>query len=99
MIEMHAAGDSTPIIDGSRPSDGDIVVREQRRGQMLVYLLRSQPGPDQIIVLSRDTALAQARSIATRVHVRAWLTIDGHAHLPLDHDFGVPIRRATTSTS
>jgi hypothetical protein len=72
------------MTDGSRPADGDIVVREQHRGQLVVYLLRSQPGPDQVIVRCRETALEQAASIANRQHVRAWLTIDGEAPTPLE---------------
>ena len=87
MVDGHPASLSTAVAEHSRPTDGDIVVREQRRGQSLAYLLRAQPGPDQIIVWSRDTALAQAQSIANRRRVRAWLTVDGQAHVPLEEVF------------
>jgi hypothetical protein len=70
--------------DPSRPADGDIVVREQRRGHFVVYFLRAQPGPDQVVVRCRETALEQAASIATRRHVRAWLTTEGQVPVPLD---------------
>ena len=70
--------------DPSRPADGDIVVREQRRGQAVLYFLRSQPGPDQVMVPCRETALAQAAMIARRRHVRAWLTADGQVPLPFE---------------
>ena len=70
--------------DPSRPADGDIVVHEQRRGHLVVYFLRAQPGPDQVMVRCRETALEQAASIATRRRVRAWLTMDGQVPLPLE---------------
>ena len=70
--------------DPSRPADGDIVVREQRRGRGMVYFLRAQPGPDQIEVGCRETALKDAATIADRRHVRAWLSEDGRAPMPLE---------------
>lgn len=94
MVEVPPLNPEALLADSARPMDGDIVVREQQRGPRLVYLLRSQPGPDQIVVSSRATALAQARSIALRVRVRAWLTVDGHAPLPLGHDGRHALQRA-----
>ncbi len=94
MVEVPPLSPAAMLADSARPMDGDIVVREQRRGQRLVYLLRSQPGPDQVVVSSRATALAQARSIALRVHVRAWLTVDGHAPQPHGHDGRQALERA-----
>ncbi|MNC86995.1 hypothetical protein D3C83_26890 [compost metagenome] len=94
MVEVPPLSPEAMLSDSARPMDGDIVVREQQRGQRRVYLLRSQPGPDQIVVSSRATAFAQARSIALRVRVRAWLTVDGHAPLPLGDDARHAVQRA-----
>jgi hypothetical protein len=73
------------MTDSSRPAQGDIVVCQQQRDELLVYILRSATGPDQILVHSRQTALEQAASIARRQRVRAWLTTDGRDHLPLEY--------------
>lgn len=87
MIDVHPVDAPTGVVERARPVDGDIVVHEQRRGHLLVYLLRARPGPYQIMVPSRDTALAQTQVIANRLGVRAWLTTDGQAHVPLEEVF------------
>jgi hypothetical protein len=88
------------MTDSSRPAAGDIVVCQQERNKLLVYILRPATGPDQVIVHSRQTALEQAASIAHRRQVRAWLTIDGCDHIPLEHLSPAPgIERATKSVA
>jgi hypothetical protein len=72
------------MTDRSNPASDDIVVCQQQRGHLLVYILRPVAGPDQILVRSRQVALEQASSIASRRRVRAWLTSDGRHHVPLE---------------
>jgi hypothetical protein len=68
-----------------QPRSGDIVVSQQQRGPMIVYILRPVTGPDQILVRSREVALGQAMSIAARQNVRVWLTSDGRSHVPVEN--------------
>jgi Sigma-54 interaction domain len=60
----------------SVPEDGDVVVREERREGTLVYVLHTAPGADQVLVRTRDKAVAHALAFAKRQHVRAWLTAE-----------------------
>jgi hypothetical protein len=62
----------------SIPEDGDIVVREEHREGMLVYVLHVAPGPDHCLHRTRDEAVAYAIMCATRDCVRAWLTDEGY---------------------
>ena len=80
--------------EGSQPAHNDIVVCQQRRGPLFVYVLRGARGPDQILVRSLDTALDQAAVIASRQRVRAWLTSNGQDHIPLDQVLGPKTRAA-----
>lgn len=54
--------------------DGDVVVREEERAGLLVYVLSTASGPGQVLVRSREDAVAQAVTFAERQHVRVWLT-------------------------
>jgi hypothetical protein len=80
------------MTDASRPAHDDIVVCQQQRGQLFVYILRGARSPDQVLVQSRETAFEQAASIARRQRVRAWLTSDGQDHIPLDQVFAPMVR-------
>ena len=68
----------------SVPEDGDIVVREEKREGTPVYVLRTAPGADQILVHPCDEAMARALACARRQHVRAWLTTGGHDFVLLE---------------
>jgi hypothetical protein len=68
----------------SVPEDGDIVVREEQREGTPVYVLRSAPGADQILVQPCEAAIARALGCARRQHVRAWLTTGGHDFVLLE---------------
>jgi hypothetical protein len=61
------------------PEDGDIVVREEKRGGTQVYVLHTAPRADQYEFLSREEGIAQAVALAKRERVRAWLTNEGYA--------------------
>lgn len=61
------------------PEEGDIVIREDMRGGR-VFVLHAAPGPEQVVLQSRDAAITQAVAVAKRERVRVWFT-DG------DHDF------------
>jgi hypothetical protein len=58
----------------STPEDGDVVVQEDTRDGRCIFFLHIAPGPDQMLLHSPDTALAEARRFATRQQVRVWLT-------------------------
>jgi len=62
----------------SAPENGDIVVREEKRGGKRVYVLHIAPGADQYLLRSREEAVAQAVAFAKRECVRAWLTDEGY---------------------
>jgi hypothetical protein len=66
------------------PEDGDIVVREEKRGGTLVYVLHTAPGVDQYEFRRREEGIAQAVALAKREHVRAWLTDEGYAFVLLE---------------
>jgi hypothetical protein len=70
------------------PEDGDIVVREEKREGVLIYVLHIAPGADQYLVRTREEAVAQAVTFARREHVRAWLTDEGY-DFTLVEDFRV----------
>lgn len=70
----------------STPEDGDIVVRHGQRDGKYVYLLRTAPGPDQIVVQTRNDAVAQAVTWAKRQQVRVWMT-NGDSDFTLLEDF------------
>ena len=63
------------------PEDGDVVVRQETQGKRLIYLLRIDPGGDQLCFGTRDEAVAQAVAFAKRQHARAWFT--NHDHVVL----------------
>ena len=56
------------------PEDGDIVVREETREGVLIYVLHTAPGADQYLLRTREEAVPQAVTFAKREQVRAWLT-------------------------
>jgi hypothetical protein len=55
------------------PTDGDIVVREDLREGLHVYLVLNASGRDQLLVRSRDAAVQLAVRVAARERVSAWL--------------------------
>jgi hypothetical protein len=59
------------------PEEGDIVVvRQTQCDGTVVYLLHTAPGPDEYMLATAEEAAAQARTLANRDGVRAWLTTD-----------------------
>jgi hypothetical protein len=68
----------------STPENGDIVVREEKRGGTLVYVLHTAPGADQYEFRRRDEGIAQALALAKRQCARAWLTDEGYDFVLLD---------------
>ena len=66
------------------PEDGDIVVREEQREGVLIYLLHTAPGADQYLLRTREEAVAQAVTFARREQVRAWLTDEGYDFVLLE---------------
>jgi hypothetical protein len=62
------------VMERSTPEDGDVVVQQDTRDGRCIFVLHIAPGPDQLLLHSRDTALAAARGFATRQQVRVWLT-------------------------
>ena len=66
------------------PEDGDIVVRQEERDGMLVYVLHTAPGADQYLLRTREEAVAQAVTFARREQVRAWLTDEGYDFVLLE---------------
>ena len=66
------------------PEDGDIVVREERRGETPVYVLQTALGGDHSAPI-REEAIAKALVWAERQHVRVWVTDAGD--LALLEDF------------
>ena len=81
----------------ARPAPGDIVVRQERREQVLVYILHTESGPDQLVLRSREEAVERATLTAHRQQVRAWLTIDGQDHTPLGQRLREVDRNASRS--
>ena len=66
------------------PEDGDIVVREEQREGVLIYVLHTAPGADQYLLRTREEAVAQAVTFARREQVRAWLTDEGYDFVLLE---------------
>jgi hypothetical protein len=62
----------------ARPDDDDVVVRQERGDASTVYVLHRAFRPDQLIVRTRDEAVAQALAFAKRAQVAAWFTSDEH---------------------
>jgi hypothetical protein len=58
------------------PEDGDVVVRQQRLEETLVYVLHTAPGVGQYVLRSREEAVAHAVTFAKRESVRALLTAE-----------------------
>ena len=69
----------------SIPTDGDVIVRRERRDGMLVYVLHIAPGPDQYVLRTRKEGVAQALTFAKRQEVRAWFTDGGDAFVLLEN--------------
>lgn len=57
----------------STPEDGDIVVRQETREGMDVFVLHTAGGADQYLLRRREDAIVQAVTFAKRQGVRAWL--------------------------
>jgi hypothetical protein len=75
----------------SIPEDGDVVLREEEREGMVVYVLDTAPGEadtargeDRSVLSMREEAIARALACAERQHVRAWLTDEGYDFLLLE---------------
>ena len=83
------------MLTRTTPEDGDIVMREEKRGGTLVYVLHTAPGADQYEFRRRDEGIAQAVALAKREHVRAWLTDEGYDFVLLE-DFREWIRSEST---
>jgi hypothetical protein len=64
------------------PQPGDIVIRESSRDGATVFVLHTVPGPDQMIVPTRNEAVQRARLFAARQSVRVWLA-NGETELKL----------------
>ena len=70
------------------PDVGDVIVRQQRLDEALVYVLHTAAGADQYVLRRREEAVAQAVTFAKREGVRAWLTEEG-SELALLEDFRI----------
>lgn len=57
-------------------AEGDVVVRREERAGLGVYVLSTASGPGQVLLRSREDAVAQAVTFARWQHVRAWLADD-----------------------
>jgi hypothetical protein len=68
------------------PEDGDIVIREERRDGMPLYILPAVPGVNQSVLPVREEAVAQALRRAASLQVRVWLA-DGPGDFTLIEDF------------
>src|SRR5712671_3449547 len=88
---LHASGDrqAQPRIPPhdialTAPEDGDIVIREEIRGGMPVYVLHIAPGGDQDEFRRREEGIAQALPLGERHHVRVWLSDEGYDFVLLE---------------
>lgn len=54
------------------PDDGDVVVRQVTLKSTLVYVLHTTSAPVEVLLRTRDEAVAQALAFAKRQRVRAW---------------------------
>lgn len=64
----------------STPEAGDVVIGQDTRDGLPIYVLHTADYPEQLVVRSHDAALHQARTFARRQRVRVWMTSG-------DHDF------------
>ncbi len=79
-----------PVGRCSIPEHGDLVIAQGTRDELGVYIVRSTPGPDQLVVGTRDAALEHARRFAKHQHVRVWLTdVDNNCTLVDDFRMNV----------
>ena len=60
------------MVARSVPENGDIIIRQETRGDALVYILHTAAGSDQYLLHTRDEAVAQAETFAKSAGVRAW---------------------------
>jgi hypothetical protein len=74
------------------PEDGDVLIREAQGEEHRVYILRTCPGPDQLLARSREEAVAKAIGFAKREQVRVWL--DNEVDCTLLEDFRIRERVA-----
>ena len=65
------------------PETGDVVLRQETRDGMVVYVLRTTPGTDQYLLRTREQAVVQALTFAKRQGVRAWLIDESDHSVPL----------------
>lgn len=65
------------------PENGDVLVRQETRDGMVVYILRTALGTDQYLLRTREEAVMQALTFAERQGVRAWLIDDSDHYVPL----------------
>jgi len=69
----------------ARPEDGDIVIRRELRNPRSVFVLRTVPGPDQLVYPDGDAALAIAQRAARHLRTRVWSTHDNQAFTLVDN--------------
>ena len=69
-----------------KPAPDDLVVRREKQRGRPTLVLHRVGGPDQVIVRSRDEALAQGLRFAKRLNVRLWFS-DGAEDFTLVEDF------------
>jgi hypothetical protein len=73
------------MVAWSIPTDGDVIVRRERRDGVLVYVLHIAPCPDQYVLRTRKEGAAQGLTFAKRQGVRAWFTDGGDAFVLLEN--------------
>jgi hypothetical protein len=61
----------------STPEEGDLVIRRDMRDGERVYVLHTAPGADQILLRTRDEAIAHATGFAACQGVRVWIKTEG----------------------
>ena len=61
------------MVAASVPSDGDVVIREEARETACVYVLRTLPGPYQLVLPSYELAARHALQFAKRQNVNVWI--------------------------
>jgi hypothetical protein len=57
----------------TRPARNDVVIRQKCIGRVTWYVLKTPSCPDQILVASRDAAVAHALAFARFAHLCAWM--------------------------
>ncbi len=68
------------------PASTDVVVEGQEREGQRVFVLRTSHAPDQVLLYSREEAIAEALRFATRQGVRVWFAEPGGSfQLVRDH--------------